>query len=36
MLLELKETGTERDYFKRQNNFQEVESWYRNLDIRRP
>jgi 2-methylisocitrate lyase-like PEP mutase family enzyme len=36
MLLELKETGTERDYFSRQKNFQEMESWYRNLDIRRP
>ncbi|MET0502648.1 MAG: isocitrate lyase/phosphoenolpyruvate mutase family protein [Candidatus Binatia bacterium] len=36
MLLELKETGTERDYFNRQKDIQGVESWYRDLDIRRP
>lgn len=35
MLLELKDKGTERDYFNRQKDFQEVERWYRDLDMRR-
>ena len=34
MLLELKETGTERDYFSRLKNVQEVERWYRDLSTR--
>jgi len=34
MLLELKETGTERDYFSRQKNVREVERWYRDLHMR--
>lgn len=35
MLLELKDKGTERDYFNRQKDVQEVERWYRDLDMRR-
>jgi 2-methylisocitrate lyase-like PEP mutase family enzyme len=35
MLLELKDKGTERDYFGRQKDAQEVERWYRDLDMRR-
>ena len=35
MLLELKDKGTERDYFNRQKDIQEVERWYRDLDMRR-
>jgi methylisocitrate lyase len=35
MLLELKNKGTERDYFNRQKDVQEVERWYRDLDMRR-
>jgi hypothetical protein len=35
MLLELKDQGTERNYFNRQKDFQEVERWYRDLDMRR-
>jgi methylisocitrate lyase len=35
MLLELKHKGTERDYFGRQKDVQEVERWYRDLDMRR-
>jgi len=35
MLLELKEAGTERVYFNRQTDLQEVERWYRDLDIQR-
>jgi hypothetical protein len=35
MLLELKDQGTERDYFRRQKNVREVERWYRDLDMRR-
>ena len=31
MLLELNEKGTDRDYFSRQKEFQEIERWYRNL-----
>ena len=34
MLRELKETGTERDYFSRLKNVQEVERWYRDLSMR--
>jgi methylisocitrate lyase len=33
MLLELKDKGTERDYFNRQKDVQEVERWYRDLDM---
>jgi 2-methylisocitrate lyase-like PEP mutase family enzyme len=33
MLLVLKNQGTERDYFSRQKNIQEVERWYRDLDM---
>ena len=33
MLLELKNQGTERNYFSRQKNIQEVERWYRDLDM---
>ena len=35
MLLELKDKGTERDYFNRQKDVQEVERWYRDLNMRR-
>ena len=35
MLLGLKDNGTERDYFNRQKDLQEVERWYRDLDMRR-
>jgi methylisocitrate lyase len=35
MLLELKNKGTERNYFNRQKNVREVERWYRDLDMRR-
>jgi len=35
MLLELKDQGTERDYFRRQKDAQELERWYRDLDMRR-
>jgi methylisocitrate lyase len=35
MLLDLKDNGTERDYFNRQKDVQEVERWYRDLDMRR-
>jgi len=35
MLLELKDKGTERDYFSRQKDVREVERWYRDLDMRR-
>ena len=35
MLLELKDAGTERDYFRRQKDAQEVARWYRDLDMRR-
>ena len=34
MLQELKETGTERNYFSRQKDVREVERWYRNLPMR--
>jgi methylisocitrate lyase len=34
MLRELKETGTERDYFSRLKDVQEVERWYRDLSMR--
>ena len=33
MLLGLKDNGTERDYFNRQKDIQEVERWYRDLNI---
>ena len=35
MLLELKDKGTERHYFNRQKHVQEVERWYRDLNIHR-
>jgi len=35
MLLELKNKGTERNYFNRQKNVREVERWYSDLDMRR-
>jgi methylisocitrate lyase len=35
MLLHLKDNGTERDYFNRQKDIQEVERWYRDLNIHR-
>jgi hypothetical protein len=35
MLFELKDTGTEQDYFRRQKDAQEVARWYRDLDMRR-
>ena len=35
MLLDLKDNGTERDYFNRQKDIQEVERWYRDLNIHR-
>jgi methylisocitrate lyase len=35
MLLELKNKGTERDYFNRQKDIREVESWYRDLKMLR-
>jgi methylisocitrate lyase len=35
MLLELKTKGTERDYFNCQKDIQEVERWYRDLDMLR-
>src|ERR1043166_2763133 len=31
MLIELKQKGTDRDYFNRQKEFSETERWYRNL-----
>jgi hypothetical protein len=31
MLLELKQSGRDRDYFARQREFSDSESWYRNL-----
>jgi 2-methylisocitrate lyase-like PEP mutase family enzyme len=34
MLRELKKTGTERDYFSRLKDVQEVERWYRDLPMR--
>jgi methylisocitrate lyase len=35
MLLDLKDNGTERDYFNRQKDIQEVERWYRDLNTDR-
>ena len=35
MLLGLRDHGTERDYFNRQKDIQEVERWYRDLNIHR-
>jgi len=35
MLLDLKDKGTERHYFNRQKDIQEVERWYRDLNIHR-
>jgi 2-methylisocitrate lyase-like PEP mutase family enzyme len=35
MLLHLKDNGTERDYFNRQKDIQEVERWYRDLNTHR-
>ena len=35
MLLDLKDNGTERDYFNRQKDIQEVERWYRDLNTHR-
>jgi hypothetical protein len=35
MLLDLKDNGTERDYFNRRKDIQEVERWYRDLNIHR-
>jgi methylisocitrate lyase len=35
MLLGLRDNGTERDYFNRQKDIQEVERWYRDLNTHR-